>query len=264
MTAEDDDALIRKARKVWNESEERFRAVVRLIDDAIIFLDQRGRVMFWNPAAVRLFGYHQREILDRPIEVLFPDAGEFPRLRLLDPINVPPPPPEESRRVIALTGRRQDGSRVPVEATSAPWVPEGGISYVILVVRDVSVVRRLERRYRELLEAAPDAVVICDRAGAIRIVNGRTEEMFGYARSEMIGQKVEMLLPEDFMVSHVRLRDEFFAVPRVHPMAGRGPLRARHKTGREFPVEINLSPVHEEDGLLVYAAVREKIAPTSS
>jgi PAS domain S-box-containing protein len=117
--------------------------------------------------------------------------------------------------------------------------------------------RRGEQLYRSLLESAPDAMVIAGRDGTIVLVNGQAEQMFGYRREELIGSPIEVLVPERFRAGHVAYRQEFTAHPRVRPMgAGRG-LFGRHKDGREFPVEISLSPLQTEAGLLVMSAIRD-------
>ena len=117
--------------------------------------------------------------------------------------------------------------------------------------------RREERLFRGLLEAAPDAMVIVDDQGRIVLVNAQVEERFGYRRAELIGQSVEMLVPDRFAGMHVRFRSGYVAGPRTRPMGLAGDLFARRKDGTEFPVEISLAPLETEEGLLVSAAVRD-------
>ncbi len=114
-----------------------------------------------------------------------------------------------------------------------------------------------EGTFEGLLESAPDAMVIIERSGSIVLVNSRTEELFGYTRSELIGQKIEILLPERFRGPHVRQRDGYFSRPTVRPMGARIDLFGRHKQGKEFPVEISLSPLQTQSGLLVTGAIRD-------
>jgi len=124
-------------------------------------------------------------------------------------------------------------------------------------VRDVSSKRREERLFRGLLEAAPDAIVIVDQRGCIVLVNAQAEKRFGYDRVEMIGQPVEMLVPERFAGLHKAFRSGYVAGPRTRPMGLAGDLFALRKDGSEFPVEISLAPLETDDGLLVSAAVRD-------
>ena len=112
-------------------------------------------------------------------------------------------------------------------------------------------------RFRDLLEAAPDAMVIVDRAGYIALVNSQTQQLFGYTREELLGKPVELLVPEPYRGMHSAHRSGYFADPRRRPMGSGLQLSGRRKDGSEFPVEISLSPVETEDGTLVTAAVRD-------
>ena len=114
-----------------------------------------------------------------------------------------------------------------------------------------------EGLFRALLEAAPDGMVIVDQAGKIVLVNGEAERMFGYPRAELVGQKVEVLVPQQFRSRHEEKRRDYTRDPRTRPMGIGMELSGRRKDGSEFPVEISLSPLKTAQGTLVSAAVRD-------
>src|SRR5262249_35244618 len=127
----------------------------------------------------------------------------------------------------------------PVRA-KAPAQPDGEEPPPLPPRRDV-LPTWSEQSFRDLVEALPDAVVVIDAAGVIVLVNGQTERMFGYARDELLGQAIEVLVPERLRRRHVGKRDGFLAEPRIRPLGGAGvDLFGRRKDGSEFPVEISL------------------------
>lgn len=114
-----------------------------------------------------------------------------------------------------------------------------------------------EEKFRRLLESAPEAMVIADQNGSIVLVNAQTERLFGFTRAELIGQRIEMLMPEDARRIHVQHRTAYFSSPRTRLMGGGLELRARRKNGVEFLTEISLSPIETPEGILVSAAIRD-------
>jgi PAS domain S-box-containing protein len=143
-----------------------------------------------------------------------------------------------------------------VEISLSPLDTEEGV-LVMAAVRDVTDRRRAEEKFRSLLESAPDAMVIVDQAGRITLINSQTEQLFGYTRRELLGNLIEILIPERFRNVHPKHRRHYFTEPRVRPMGAGFELHGLHKDGREFPVEISLSPLETEEGMLITAAIRD-------
>jgi PAS domain S-box len=119
---------------------------------------------------------------------------------------------------------------------------------------------KAERRFRDLLEAAPDAIIEVDRDGRIVLLNAVTENMFGYQREELLGMSVDLLLPNDLRSGHAAHRASYWSRPLTRPMGSGLKLLAQRKDGSLFPVEISLSPVKTDEGFRVTAIIRDVTA----
>ncbi len=157
-----------------------------------------------------------------------------------------------------LTHTRRDGKQVVVSSRWALRVDAAGKPFSILESnRDITHRKHEEEKFRNLLESAPDAMVIVDRAGKIQLVNAQTEKMFGYSREELLGQQVEVLVPQRFQDEHVVHRKVYAHSPRPRSMRAGLDLYGRRKDGTEFPAEISLNPLETEEGTLVSSAIRD-------
>jgi PAS domain S-box-containing protein len=223
--------------------------------DSIIGVGTDGRIVLANVRTVELFGYQQSELVGRPIEMLLPERFRAMHSRhRQDYLADPRPRPMGAGATLA--GRRKDGREFPAEI-SLSSIDTGQLQLVVAAVRDVTDRLRREAQFRDLLEAAPDAMVGVTTDGRITLINAATERLFGYGRDELLGQKIEILVPDAARADHPELRLRYFHDPRPRPMGAGGLLRARHKDGREFPAEISLSALQTEDGLIVSAAIRD-------
>ncbi|GAA3277459.1 PAS domain S-box protein [Dactylosporangium vinaceum] len=223
--------------------------------DAIVGVGSDGRIALVNAQAERLFGYGREELLGQPIELLVPEdvRDVHPAHRRRYERDAHPRPMGAG---MPLSGRRKDGSRFPAEISLSPIDTEHG-RIVAAAVRDVTDRLRAEAKFRELLEAAPDAVVGVTPDGRINLVNAQTERLFGYRRDELVGEPIEILVPDRLRGVHPGHRSGYFRNPQPRPMGAGLELAARAKDGTEFPCEVFLSSIDTEDGVLVSATVRD-------
>lgn len=235
--------------------ESNFRAFLEAAPDAMVILGQDGCILLINGQAESLFGYQRVELVGRPVEALIPvryhashpahRTGFFhaPRLR---PMGVG----------VDLFAVRKDGSEFPVEISLGPVDTALGV-LVTAAIRDVTERKKAADKFRGLLESAPDAMVIVDKEGRILLVNAQTERLFGFTRDELIGERVERLMPERFRQRHPAYRTQFFSDPNVRAMGSGLELYGLRKDGTEFPIEISLSPITTEEGTIVSSAIRD-------
>jgi len=241
--------------------DQRFRLVVEAAPNAMVMIDRAGNIAMINTQAERLFGYSPAELVGQPVEMLVPERfrSHHPELRRAFFADPRPRPMGAGRD---LYGLKKDGSEFPVEIGLNPIETDEGTMVLSAIVIDIAArkaaelaLRESEQRFRLVVEAAPNAVVMIDRAGKIVMVNTQAERLFGYSRAELVGQPVEMLVPERFRNHHPELRKTFFADPRPRPMGAGRDLYGLKKDGSEFPVEIGLNPIETDEGTMVLSAI---------
>src|SRR5712691_1392361 len=240
-------------RRLAAETAARLASIIQSSQDAVIGKTRDQVITSWNPGAERLFGYTAPEMIGRHIEVIIaPEDRERERLLLDRVVGGERIEQYQTRRV------RRDGSLVTVALTLSPIADSTGtIVGVSTVTQDVTPRQRAEAKFRGLLEAAPDAMVCVDASGRIEVVNAQAERLFGYARDELIGQPVEILVPDQVRPVHPGHRAGYVADPTPRPMGADMRLAGRRRDGTTFPAEISLSAIDTDEGVLITAAVRD-------
>lgn len=237
------------------KQEKKFRGLLESAPDAMVIVNEEGIVQFVNRQTEKLFEFDRAEIIGKPVELLLPDrvkhAHKGHRTRYFEGPKV-----RQMGEGRELYGQKKSGIQFPVEISLSPLETEEGL-LVSAAIRDITERRKAEEKFRGLLESAPDAMVIVNEKGIIQLVNAQTEKLFEFNRSEIIGQPVELLLPDRYSNTHHAHRTTYFHSPKFRSMGEGRELYGKKKHGQEFPVEISLSPLETEDGLLVSAAIRD-------
>ena len=223
--------------------------------DATVVTDGNGEIVFVNREAEQLFGYAAAEMLGQPVEILIPEGQRNGHAQMRQGYDDQP----HARPMLSglvLRGCRKNGSLFRAEIALLPVKTENGV-LVASTVRELQPDDPSEAYFRTLLDSAPDAMIIVDRKGRMAIVNEQAERMFGYGRGELLGRKIEMLLPEQLRKEHQDFRKTFVADPEGRPMGLGRNLVARRSDGTEFPVEISLSPAVTSSGTFVSSVIRD-------
>ena len=245
----------RLAGNALRECEESYRMLLDGIQDhAIFMMDPGGRIVSWNAGAERIKGYGADEIIGRNFSCFFP------------PEDVGRGRPEEVLRMTAASGRheeqgmrvRKDGSRFLASFTLMALRDQAGnLRGFFEFSHDLSASKESEAKYRGLLEAAPDAMVVVNQDGKIVLLNAQAERTFGYRRDELVGQQVRNIIPTGFAERLIADGTRTAAEALAQQIGTGIELSGRRKDGSEFPVEIMLSPLESPEGILVTAAIRD-------
>jgi diguanylate cyclase (GGDEF)-like protein/PAS domain S-box-containing protein len=244
------------------ESEAKYRGLLEAAPDAMVVVNPSGKIVLLNVQAEQRFGYSRDELIGQPVKNIIP-KGFAERLIADGTRTAAEALAQQIGTGIELTGRRKDGSNFPIEIMLSPLESAEGI-LITAAIRDISVrkaaeehLSQMEARYRGLLEAAPDAMVVVNPSGKIVLLNVQAEKRFGYSRDELIGQRVKNIIPMGFAERLIAdaLRS---AEDALEQQIGTGiELTGRRKDGSEFPIEIMLSPLEGAEGILVTAAIRD-------
>lgn len=250
------DITLLKLQRDAKLVEAQFRDLLDSTPDGIVMVNPTGRIVLANKQAEALFGYDAGELRGKAVEVLLPDRFRAGHVAHRSQYFFAGSRARTMGAGLELYGVRKDGIEFPVEISLSPLKTEEG-ALVMSAIRDISDRKRAEQKFRGLLESAPDAIVIVNRQGEIVLVNSQTERLFAYPRHELLGQRVEILVPLRFRDAHPGARGGFFTRPTPRAMGAGLELYGLRRDGTEFPVEISLSPLETEEGVLVSSSIRD-------
>lgn len=236
------------------ESEKRTRLIIESSLSAIVIMDSYGIINDWNHQAEKIFGWTKEEAIGQRLETLIipPRFRKAHRqgLEIFLRTGIGP----FLNKLIEQTAIRRDGTEFPVELSFSPLRLSN--AYIFSgFIHDITARKRLEHRFRQAVEASPNAIIMVNESGTMVIVNAQTESSFGYSRDELIGQPIEILVPERFRSAHNNFMHAYLAAPESRPMGTGRELYGLRKNGTEFPVEIGLSLIDSHEETLILSTI---------
>ena len=247
------------AEKSLRASEKQYKRLVELAFESIIILVDE-KFVFGNAQAVKLFNARcEADLIGESIgKYLHPASFEGFRVWANQVINEADELPLFEEQFI-----RPDNTYVDVEAAGLVITYQDQPA-LLFVIRDITERKRTEKtlresntRFQELLESAPDAIVVSDKNGLITLINAQTEDIFDYPREELIGKSVELLLPDQMRHVHIQHRQSYVSYPKPYYLGVEKDLFGRRKDGSEFPIDVKSSSFFTEDGLRITTIIRD-------
>lgn len=234
-------------------AEDWFRLVVEAAPNAMIIVAQTGRITLVNRKAETLFGYTREDLVGMNVSLLVPQRFRADHERHVAAFFEAP---EAWGMGVGreLFGVRRDGTEVPIEIGLNPVETARG-RFTVASIIDISSRKRAEQQLRLIVDAVPNAMLLVDATGRMMFVNRNTEALFGYTRAELIGQPLEMLVPERVRKAHPQHVRDFFAAPTARPMGAGRALHGCRKDGSEMMIEIGLNPIETAEGLCTVASI---------
>ncbi|WP_271409122.1 response regulator [Pseudomonas sp. Q1-7] len=226
------------------EREERFRLLLQHLPVATLTCDGEGRIEMANARAAELLASPVDNLIGQRLRRFLPGLGD---LRELAAAQAP-------HELSETEARLDDGERIAVACSLSTFNHGSDLRYLLNVL-DLQARRSAEERFRLVVEASPNAIVLVDTEGRIAMVNRQAEQLFGYSRQELLDSPVEMLLPEAQREVHVGMREGFQRKPEQRRMGSNRELFGQHRDGRMIPLEVGLSPLRAGRDLLVQAVI---------
>ena len=235
-------------------SEAKYRRIFENAAEGIFQSTIDGHIISANPACVRILGYDSAEELITSVtdaRKLYAEPGR--RLHLVRSIRA-----DGTVSDFEAIINRKDRSKIWVSINAhALEDPSGKVTGLEGMVIDITNRKRAQKNFQVLIDGSPDAIIAVDRNFNILLINTHTEKLFGYSRLELIGSSYEMLLPDRFKIKHAKYCSGYFDNPSTRLMALHMGAFAKRRTGSEFPVEINMSPVETDEGIVIVIDVRD-------
>ena len=257
-----DCVAVSKPNQQMVRSEAKYRGLLEAAPDAMVVVDEGGAIVLVNVQTEKQFGYPRDELIGRKVTDIIP-SGFAERLIADGSRSSAEALAQHIGTGIELVALRKDGGEFPIEIMLSPLRSTDGV-LVTAAIRDISTrkaaeerMRRAEQRYRGLLEAAPASMVVVSASGEIVLLNAQAEKQFGYRRGELIGRKVTDIIPIGFAERLVADKLRSPEEAQAQEIGTGIELTAVRCDGREFPIEIMLSPLESADGILVTAAIRD-------
>lgn len=253
LSLETEIAVRHRVEEALRDSEAHQAAILETAADAIITIDQHGAIDSLNAAAERLFGYAADEVVGQNVNMLMPEPykqehdGYLRRYQKTGEKRIM----GGGREVIGL---RKDTTTFPMYLSVGEFQRAGQMFYSG-IIQDLTRRKLAEEQFQRVFASSPNALVMVDAQGIIRIVNGRVTEWFGYAEDELIGQPVEILVPQRHRQMHARQVKGFFQAPTIRPMGASQELFGCRKDGSELPLDISINPIETEHGTMALASI---------
>jgi PAS domain S-box-containing protein len=236
-------------------SEDMVRLAVEACPSGMILTDADGKILLVNAEVERLFGYDREALLNQFIDILVPTSVRPHHGGLRAGFVTEP----KARRMGVgrdLFGVRRDGTQIPVEIGLNPIHTRVGLM-ILSAITDITERKMSDERFRLVVEACPSGMIMTDADGRIVLINAEAERLFGYARQELFGRSIDILVPAMTRPGHGKLRKDFVAAPEARRMGIGRDLYGARKNGTQIPIEIGLNPIQTSDGLMILSAITD-------
>ncbi|HXN16149.1 MAG TPA: PAS domain S-box protein [Usitatibacter sp.] len=226
--------------------------------DAIIATTREGKILFWSRGAETVFGFRSDEVIGRTNQETIVPAD-----RIAEEDQIRQQALESGTSTYESVRLRKDGTPLYVDIScEAVRDVKGDLEYLLFRAKDITHLRisrdaKLDARLAAQLEAIPDGILMVNRSGRILFSNPKAEALFGYRKGELLGHPIEILVPQRFRRGHSSHRFNYFTQPRMRELGTGLALYGLRRDGVEFPLDISLSPLNTEEGVLVLSVIRD-------